>query len=62
MNNHYHNILIVDDIEENLFLLERVLDTPKRKFIQATNTKNALDISAKQEITFIILAITPYLV
>jgi putative two-component system response regulator len=55
MKSQYHKILIVDDIEENLFLLERVLEAPKRKFIRATEAKKALEILSHQEIALIIL-------
>jgi PAS domain S-box-containing protein len=49
------NILIVDDKVNNLFALEQMLVKPNRKFISATNGKEALKTVLNKDIDLIIL-------
>lgn len=49
------NILIVDDIPENLFLMETLLEGPGRHLIKAESGKEALRILLSYEIALIIL-------
>ena len=48
-------ILIVDDKEQNIFALEQMLLKPERRFLTATNGKEALKTVLNKEIDLIIL-------
>ncbi|WP_114782658.1 PAS domain S-box protein [Botryobacter ruber] len=49
------NILIVDDKENNIFALEQMLDKSGRRFLSATNGKEALKTVLNRDIDLIIL-------
>ena len=54
-DNEKANILIVDDKANNIFALEEVLSRPGRRFIRATNGKEALKIVLNETVDLIIL-------
>ena len=50
-----HNILLVDDREENLFSLQNMLEMEGRNFLLATSGNDALRIAFKEDISLILL-------
>ena len=50
-----HNILLVDDREENLFSLENMLQEDGRTFFKANSGHEALKIAFKEELSLILL-------
>jgi len=48
-------ILIIDDREENIFALERLLEKPQRSFLKATNGQEGLKLALKNNIDLVIL-------
>jgi len=55
MQKNIQNILIVDDVPENLFLLETLLEDSSRNFLKAESGKEALRILLNHDVALIIL-------
>lgn len=54
-NNILHKILIVDDIPENIYALENIIEEEGREFIKANSGEEALKLLLKHEIDLILL-------
>ncbi|MEJ2054160.1 MAG: response regulator [Calditrichaceae bacterium] len=50
-----HKLLLVDDIQENIFALENILEEPGREFVKAGSGEEALKLLLKHDVDLILL-------